>query len=384
MHLYLSTATSYNVYNKLLSENLIAGGYQSQRFNYNVITGLSKFTKVVSLSSLPYVNTDAQRLETTEDDVEYICLENRKGIFHKFFNVKNLIQEGKNFIKNNEIQHIICDAVSLSPAIATLFLSKFYKIPSVAIVTDIMEASPDGVRGFTKRLCSFLMKRFDYYVLLTESMNDIVNPKKRPYVVMEGSCDVSHTDYEIESDSLDKNICLYGGALWKKNAGIEYFIEGFIKANIPNTELHLYGTGELKEDIISISAEHSQVKYMGCITNQELAVKQREAALLVNPRPSDNEFSKYSFPSKTFEYMASGTPVLMTRLPGIPDEYYKFVYAIEEENSDFICKKLKDIFSLPESERKKTGADAKNFVSLNKNNVVQSKKIFDFLNSQSF
>ena len=58
---------------------------------------------------------------------------------------------------------------------------------------------------------------------------------------------------------------------------------------------------------------------MGCVTNDEIVRLQCEATLLVNPRPSDKEFCKYSFPSKTIEYMASGTPVLMTKLPGVPD-----------------------------------------------------------------
>ncbi len=382
MLLYMSTATSYDIYNKLLSENLIAGGYQSQRFNYNIITGLSNFEKVVSLASLPYVNTEVERIEENNNNVEYICVENKTGLLHRVNNVFNLVKEGKTIIKNNHLKYIICDAVSIAPALATLFLARIYNKSAVAVVTDIMEASPHGVHGFLRRLCAFIMRKFDYYIFLTKSMNDVINTKNRPYIVVEGSCDFTYSENNFAVKKSDNNICLYGGALWKENAGLEYFIDGFIKADIPNTELHLYGTGELKEYIEALSEKYPQIKYMGCVSNQELFIKQKEATLLVNPRPTDNEFCKYSFPSKTFEYMASGTPVLMTRLPGIPDEYYKYVYSIDVEDSDFVCAKLNEIFSLSDSDRFELGQKAKNFVCENKNNIVQSKKIIDFLVSK--
>ena len=45
----------------------------------------------------------------------------------------------------------------------------------------------------------------------------------------------------------------------------------------------------------------------------------------MNPRSADAEYTKYSFPSKTIEYLATGVPVVMNRLPGIPEEYEYFV-----------------------------------------------------------
>ena len=38
----------------------------------------------------------------------------------------------------------------------------------------------------------------------------------------------------------------------------------------------------------------------------------------VNPRQNNEEFTKYSFPSKTMEYLASGVPVVAYKLDGIP------------------------------------------------------------------
>lgn len=378
MFLYISTSTSYEIYNDLFSKNLIAGGYQSQKFNSNIISGLSNYANIVSLSALPYKNVDHERIELVDDNVKYICIKNSGGLLHKINNVKELLKEGKKIIKNQRPEYIICDAFSFSPALAALRLSKKYKIPAVAIVTDLHEASCDGSISTLGKIHSKLMKKFDLYVLLTEQMNEIINPQNKPFIVMEGSCNVEdyHTDDSVTSKA---PVCLYGGALWKENAGLEYFIDGFIKAEIPNAELHFYGSGELIPYIEQLSKTHPQIKYKGVISNNELIAKQREASLLINPRPSSSEFCKYSFPSKTFEYMISGTPVLMTKLPGIPDEYFDYVYTIDIEDADFVSEKLNQIFSLTNEERSSKAFSAKEFISTQKNNIVQSKIIYDFL-----
>ena len=382
MFLYLSTSTSYSIYNDLFKRDMVAGGHQSQRFNYNIISGLSKFTNIAAVTAFPYKNINAPKIEKDEGSVKYICIKNIKGLFHKFHNTKKLIVEGKNIIKNNNVNYIICDSFSLSPAIAAKYLSKKFNIPAVAIVTDIHEAYCEGKMSFLQRIHSCLMKKFDLYVLLTEQMKELINPRKKPFVVMEGSSDSDYVNIVSNKSETDKRICIYSGVLWKEKAGLEYLIDGFLKANIPNTELHFYGSGELKKYIIETSILHPQIKYMGYITNHELVIKQQEASLLINPRPSSYNFCKYSFPSKTFEYMVSGTPVLMTKLPGISKEYFKYVYTIDKENADGISEKLIEIFSFSELERKNKANAARKFISTQKNNIVQSKKIYDFLMSQ--
>lgn len=380
MILYLSGATAYEIYNREFEKGLIIGGYQAQKFNFNIIKGLSQLTDVVSLSSVYYGNFDVPEAEETYDDVRYICIRNYSGFKHKFLHIKELISKGKKIIKDKRPDFIICDAISLCHTVAALYLANKYNIPSVGIVTDVPEVNCSEKIGISGKMDTFLMKRFSLYVLLTESMNEIVNPQKRPFVIMEGSCDFRQAENKnVKTGS--SRICLYGGSLWENNAGIENLVNGFIKANIPDCELHFFGTGALEEWLKNISEKHSNIKYNGCVKNEELVKLQTAATLLVNPRPSDKEFCKYSFPSKTFEYMASGTPVLMTKLPGIPEEYFDFVYTIENETADGICKALKDIFSLSPVELESKGKSAQEFILKNKNNFVQAKKIWEFLNA---
>ena len=274
---------------------------------------------------------------------------------------------------------IICDAINNSPCYVSAILAKLFRIPAVAIVTDLpgmLGVNRDPAKGIRR------MQQFDGYILLTEAMQQVVNPKSKPYMIMEGLCSpvIPKTPKNSEGNK-SKKIILYTGALWKHDAGIEYFVDGFLRAGIKDAELHFYGVGELVEWLKRIEKRHPNIKYKGVLPNDKIVEKQLEASLLVNPRPSGEEFCVYSFPSKTMEYMLSGTPVLMTRLPGVPAEYFDYVYTIDCESSDGVSEVLKEIFSRDSSNISDLGKKAREFVINNKSCEKQAKRVFDFCNS---
>lgn len=373
MILYMSNATAYPIYDKLFRDGMIKSGYQMQKFNHNLIEGLGKLTEVISLSALPYVNKRANRIDETLDGIKYIGIKNNTGSIHKFSNLVFLYREGTAIIKKYRPKCIICDAIALSPCVISKLLGKKFNIPVIGIITDL-----PGMLGVENKAMQKTVKRmqnFDGYILLTEQMNEIVNPNHKPYIIMEGLCASKLPElYQGEK----RKIILYSGSLWKNDAGIEYLVQGFLKANLDEYELHLYGTGELVPWIEEISKGYPNVKYMGCVTNSEMVKIQSESMLLVNPRPSNEEFCKYSFPSKTIEYMASGTPVLMTRLPGVPAEYFDYVYTIEDETCEGLCKTLKIILSKDEQDLKQFGVCAREFVKAGKSQKRQCERVYKF------
>lgn len=100
---------------------------------------------------------------------------------------------------------------------------------------------------------------------------------------------------------------------------------------------------------------------------------------MINPRSSKEEFTKFSFPSKNMEYMASGTPLLTAKLPGMPKEYYDYVYFFENETEEGITESLKNILSKNKDELYQKGYLAKKFVLKEKNNIVQAKRFLETL-----
>lgn len=234
------------------------------------------------------------------------------------------------------------------------------------------------VKTYYKRV-NLMPSFIKVYYILTEQMNELVNPKNKPYVVIEGMVDVKMNKMlnKIE-DKYEEKVIIYAGALYEKY-GVKSLIEAFIELKDKDARLWLFGDGDLVNEINTYQEKDSRIKYFGVVPNDHVVREQLKATLLVNPRPSNEEFTKYSFPSKNMEYMASGTPVLTTPLHGMPKEYNDYVYLFEDEAVDGMIKTLTTILSKDKSELHDKGIRAKEFVLKEKNNVVQAGKIKELI-----
>lgn len=387
MHfIYVYSGCSPKKYSEYVESKGMRIQQQAQKYNQLLMEGIvENGITVDAISSRPINrNADKRLFFKGEFEIEnninyhYVsfinCSALRKisvffGVFFKML-----------FMKKKKDNVIICDALCIAPSSAALIVGKLRRIKTVGIVTDVPCHRPDNAKvPMHEKINLGLMKKFDAYLLLTEPMNDIVNPRKRPYVVLEGHSDIVMADVENKfEEKYEKKVCFYAGTL-RKVYGIESLVRGFIKADIQGTELHIYGEGDFRRELEGLAEQYPSVKYMGIAPNSEIVKAELRATLLVNPRPTDADYTRYSFPSKNMEYMASGTPMLTTRLPGMPKEYNEYVFLIDEENENGISEKLKEIFSYSREELHEKGLLAKNFVMKEKNNVVQAKKLIKMI-----
>jgi glycosyltransferase involved in cell wall biosynthesis len=214
-------------------------------------------------------------------------------------------------------------------------------------------------------------------------MNDIINVKQKPFLVIEG---IYIPEYNKNSStSFSQNIptnkftISYSGSLFK-SYGIKKILEvmNYVDDDI---ELHIFGYGEYKDKVVEASSFDKRIIYNGFLLPHELSSQLSKSSLLLNIRNSSEEFTKLSFPSKIIDYMSTGVPVLTTKLDGIPDEYYDYVYSIDSFDSKIIGEKINEIKKIPNNKRIDLGLKAINFLENEKNTMLQTKKILDFLRS---
>lgn len=288
--------------------------------------------------------------------------------------------------KRNKV--IICDVLNLTVTLASFWATRLTRTNCVAIVTDLpglMVTSCGGKDNTTPSLyhniVSRMMTGFDRYILLTEQMNPVVNPKGKPFLIMEGLVDLEmETSSNIlEKKNPNKKILIYAGGLYAKY-GVKDLIEAFMLLDDVDVELHLYGSGELVTEMDTYMRKDRRILFKGMVPNKIVVEDQLVATLLINPRPTNEEFTKFSFPSKNMEYMVSGTPMISTQLPGMPKDYYPYIFVFEEESVEGMKNSLEKILSKSKEELHQFGQEAKKFVLTNKNNLIQSKRILLFLN----
>lgn len=361
-------------------------GFQVQKFHRLLVEGFKlNNCKVAALTVLPVTRNNTNKkvyLDETEKNngivYHYPMVINLPIIKHIFAIIASMFSFISIAKKNKDIV-LIADCLNKSVALGSVLGAKIMKIPSVGIVTDL----PDILLGKRDRINNWIVRLYDQYILLTEQMNDYIianiTHKQKPYIIVEGMVDIDMGKNSIsEQKKYSKKVCMYAGILDRKY-GIEMLVKGFDKANIPDSELHIYGDGEYKDELLEICKKKSNIKYFGLKPNSYIVEEQQKATLLVNPRPSDEEFTKYSFPSKNMEYMASGTPALMTRLPGMPEEYLEYVYILEDESIEGMAGKLKEVLNFSQNENMEKGRKAKEYVLKEKSNKNQAERVMKWL-----
>ena len=396
--LYISTLCSDKVSNYILATSHKIPGQAVQKFHRLLAQGFALHPnecQIETLTSLPITPYNHNKKiwnlprETLNNiTYNYVPMLNvpfikNIGVFlFTFFKVFFWSLSGK------KQRVILCDILNLSLCSAAFFATKLTGAKNVTIVTDLpgnmVSNNPKKSSVFGTiytQLISFILTRFSGYVLLTEQMNAVVNPKNRPYLVMEGLVDVNmdKTVNDLNRKAEEK-VLIYAGGLYARY-GIKNLIEAFAMVPDSDARLHLYGHGEMVKDMNNYTKNDPRLIYMGIVPNGEVVSDQLKATLLINPRPTIEEFTKYSFPSKNMEYMVSGTPMVTTKLPGMPMEYLDYVYLFEEENTEGIYQTLAKLLSKSREELHNFGIRAKSFVIKNKNNKMQAEKILALFQS---
>ena len=198
-----------------------------------------------------------------------------------------------------------------------------------------------------------------------------------PYIVVEGGVEDSAILPLEQKEKINKNI-VYCGAL-TEYSGIMPLVEAMKNVKDKDAVLEIYGGGYLADQIQKIANETENVKFFGKVPNSKMLEIQRNAYLLVNPRPVDDAIARVTFPSKMFEYMMSGTPILTTKLNGLSDEFLEHLFYVENGTSNELANAINMILKTPESDLRSKAENAYSFIANEKTWSKQNERIYSFL-----
>ena len=151
---------------------------------------------------------------------------------------------------------------------------------------------------------------------------------------------------------------------------------------ITDAELWICGRGDAVEYISGLVQTHDNIKYLGFVDQKRVRELQNSCDFLINPRRPTGTYTKYSFPSKTAEYLMSARPVIMYKLEGIPDEYDEYLNYLKGETPEEIKNELVQIFAADYISLCEKADRGRDFVLNNKSSYMQAKKIVDMISSK--
>lgn len=261
---------------------------------------------------------------------------------------------------------------------------RFPDLKAAVIVTDLPNdlGLPSGRKGLLKKIeymrgdqSIALCREMDGFVLLTEPMAQAMGVENKPFEVIEGLI-VERTCENIVSSEEQKPFVLYTGTL-EPGLGIAEMLEAFLR--MPEYDLYICGQGSMQDEVRKVATEAENIHFLGFVPQEKALALQARASALINPRQPSGIFTKYSFPSKTLEYMRSGKPVLCCRLEGIPRDYDEYLCYIEENGAKGIEAAVRKLMQMPMEERNKLGERGRQYVLEYKNPRVQCKKLLQLL-----
>ena len=392
---YFSTALSDEIYDQIVLESRrFKPTFSGVGFDRNVAVGLSEQVEITGVSLYP-IPSYPKYTKLRKESAFYTC--DRFSckvpamlslpIIKEYNYGISAYRMVKNMMREDEENIILVSGLYRSLLRPAKWLKLSCGVPVFAVVPDLPELMITYRKDYSKFrgvLNDIDMNRslryrkvVDGFVLLSSFMNPIVNRSDRPWTILDGLCNLNAID-NAQAVKSEERFILYAGKI-SRTFGVDMLVEGFLKANLEGINLVLCGDGDYAPELREKVLAHKHIKFKGVVSHDTVLSLEKSAALLVDPRPIDNEIVKMSFPSKIIEYMASGTPVLVSNIPSFAPEYRKYQYRIENVSVEGISDALIELFQHTDDELIQMGKSARQFVFENKTIQKQCEKIIHLI-----
>lgn len=238
---------------------------------------------------------------------------------------------------------------------------------------------PDTLaRRLDFRLLRGFLPRVAGAVVITEQVAKDFLPHQ-PALVVEGGLSAQQAEHHVDARLPPPGTfnIVYAGALERYN-GIDVILDAVAGLPDPDVRLHVAGRGSLESEVRAAAQCDSRVIVHGYMDAAGLAQLYRDASLLINHRSDHRIDSRYVFPSKLIEYLASGIPVISTHFRSLKAEYRPYLTLLDDESPGALRQAIQTLRNAPEPAWNRA-AEAQQFVLGNKTWREQARRITHFL-----
>ncbi len=310
--IYFTTAMVFNDYNTLISNSGKVPNPSNQIFHTKMIHALSLYNEVEVIVNRPlkkassvFSNIPYEKKRVGNVVYHYIGFNNHRLLKPSTFRNRGGLVLTKILADKKETVFLV-DSLNVTLAKLAHFSSILHSIKCFGVITD----NPANLSGIQKKYLSIVTKTFQYYdgyLTLTDSLNNLVNPKGKPHYTFPGLVEESKTTKMLS----ERKFFFLGGSLFERY-GILNLLQAFHSFG-GDYDLIIAGQGPEVQSVRDAAKKDSRIIYVGILSPVEVLKYQKNASLNINPRPNTDELDRNSVPSKVLDYMASGVPTLSVR-----------------------------------------------------------------------
>lgn len=394
----LYTKDSEIYYSSVLQQGALAN--PSNVYQWGVVKGMMENNIDLEVCSFPFLPTFPSGLKIKQTIQEDLTLEGK--VIGKSYRYSTILVK-KEFDIIRKLNTILrkwaktcTDAEGGMILIYSLYgpflkaavdCAKVYaNIKVCPIVTDLFISSLSVLRTypFLKKIqglfeykrIKYGLKNADTFVLLAKGMIKYVPRAADNHVIVEGIAG-DNTPCPSPKVAGSERTLLYTGSLGI-HTSVKELVDAFLMTKDESFRLIICGSGYYSDYVELKANEDNRIIFKGVVSRDEAVYLQKQATLLINPRQSSIPDTPYSFPSKTMEYLVSGTPMIGYKLEGIPSDYYKYFYIPHDESVEALAEVITETLHLPQDKLDQRALESWRFITETKTAKQQIAKMVDY------
>ena len=247
---------------------------------------------------------------------------------------------------------IVVDTLRYSLLKVAKKLKQKYQMPVIGVVTDNPSNLSNTSSSYSRKIKK-LASGLDGYIVLSDGLNRVMNPKNKPAYTLEGLVE----DFEPIHKLPLGDYIFFAGSLYERY-GVKRLIDAFHKSSSPY-KLVLAGDGELRKYIFDMSEKDRRILYLSMLDKKTLYGLEQNAIMNINPRPYTYRMDRESVPSKLLEYFASGAPTMSTRHSALKEKFVNDAIWIEDDSEKGLERAIESIDDYDYKELKKQATSAR-------------------------
>lgn len=298
--------------------------------NYDLAKALSKDYKVTVLRPNPTRPIGASFQKSwSAPDFKTILIDSythpESELLGRFKEARDFSKKAVKYLKSHkdEIDFVYNDGWQLFGLYIIAKACVKYNIPYIVPIQDIYPEcllTKSHIPGFAKIIINDILLPIDKYYqkhayrvrTISDEMADYLSSTRKidrnKYLVVnnwQNDDDFMNLPSAKESDKI---VFEYVGSI-NVHANVDLMIKAFAQANIPNSELRIYGGGNQKENCQQLVKDLGLTNVsFGFVSRNEIPAVQSDASVLILALPTGN--GNLCLPSKLTSYLLSGRPVL--------------------------------------------------------------------------
>lgn len=273
-----------------------------------------------------------------------------------------------------------------------------YNIPFIVPIQDIYPEcllTKGGYPGIVKKMIRIALMPFDKYYQKKAHRVRTISDEMADYLSRTRGIDRDHylvvNNWQNDQDFMtlpeqtqnEKVVFAYVGSI-NVHANVDLMIKAFAEANIPDSELRIYGGGNQKESCQNLVKELGLTNVsFGFVSRNEIPKVQAESDVLVLALPTGN--GNLCLPSKLTSYMLSGKPVLASVDQDSSTkrilEGYNCGITVAPDNQDLLAKAFVDYGKMSREKRAEMGKNSRDYAINNLTREINLNKVVQAINS---